>query len=86
MISLKFFIGDLERRAGLQPSKFMDRRKDDVSACQAGFINFIVSPLFALLKQYQPETKGLYEDNLRDNLAFWQLTTWKQDELKPRTE
>eukprot|EP00924_Labyrinthula_sp_SR-Ha-C_P014804 maker-scaffold_43-snap-gene-1.40-mRNA-1 protein AED:0.69 eAED:0.69 QI:0/0/0/0.66/1/1/3/0/158 len=67
----------MERKMSLDVSEFMDRNIDDVAKCQAGFIQFIVFPIFELLWIYQPEFKFIYSDNLKKNLEFWRLDTWK---------
>ncbi|KAJ3322479.1 tRNA N6-adenosine threonylcarbamoyltransferase [Boothiomyces sp. JEL0866] len=38
--------GDREKAQGLPVSKFMDRKDTNISKCQIGFIDFLVTPLF----------------------------------------
>ena len=70
---IQLFLGDLEKRSGREVSQFMDREKDEVQKCQLGFIKFIVSPLFEVLKSVKPSTTDLYESHLKANTRFWGL-------------
>ena len=49
-----FMQGDMEKKLGLPVSAYMDRNTANVPAMQAGFIDFIVHPLFSAFNSYCP--------------------------------
>jgi hypothetical protein len=64
--------GDLEKSLGLPISRFMDRYGTRVSACQMGFIDFVVQPLYELWDQYL-NRDGIFPamENIKNNREFW---------------
>jgi len=62
--------GDLEAKLGMPISPFYDREKTSTAACQMGFINVLVKPLYAELTSLLGEAAstecfGCLEENLR---------------------
>eukprot|EP00696_Hemimastix_kukwesjijk_P016628 gnl/Hemi2/510_TR181_c0_g7_i1.p1 gnl/Hemi2/510_TR181_c0_g7~~gnl/Hemi2/510_TR181_c0_g7_i1.p1 ORF type:complete len:755 (-),score=290.59 gnl/Hemi2/510_TR181_c0_g7_i1:323-2587(-) len=68
--------GDRERSADIAISAFMDRDKPNIAQCQAGFIDFLVKPLFEAWKNFQAGSpfaafgKGIL-DQLEANRNRW---------------
>lgn len=62
--------GDQERALGMPLSPFMDRTKPAMAKCQIGFIDYITSPLFEILAQFD-DTFQYVSDNLKANRLYW---------------
>eukprot|EP00741_Cyanophora_paradoxa_P000187 tig00000402_g181.t1 len=62
--------GDEERQRGLAISAFMDRREAQVAKCQAGFLDFIVLPMYTALVGAFPDARPLVE-GARANRDHW---------------
>jgi len=76
--------GDEEREMGLPISPFMDRFNPTVPKCQAGFIDFIVRPLFQAWVGFLHEFKGVALPYLDTNLELWKrLKEEEENELRP---
>ena len=70
LVMKEFFAqGDREKELGLPVSMFMDRETTNVPKCQAGFINFMVAPLWKAWNSWSPVPEAL--DNLEENARFW---------------
>ena len=67
--------GDLEAKASLAISTFYDRSKPSVGKMQAGFIQFIVRPIFTAWCEFVPELKGQCMHHIEANAAIWKATT-----------
>eukprot|EP00411_Alexandrium_monilatum_P044227 CAMPEP_0175482198 /NCGR_PEP_ID=MMETSP0095-20121207/78839_1 /TAXON_ID=311494 /ORGANISM="Alexandrium monilatum, Strain CCMP3105" /LENGTH=643 /DNA_ID=CAMNT_0016783849 /DNA_START=20 /DNA_END=1951 /DNA_ORIENTATION=+ len=63
--------GDEERRLNMPVSALCDRGNKFASS-QAGFIQFIVQPVFALLGQASPKVRTVISEQLKANLGIWQ--------------
>lgn len=62
--------GDQEKSAGLPVSFLMDRRKPGASATQVGFFNFVVLPLFRVLRRAVPAVQPML-DGVTANYESW---------------
>mmetsp|Transcript_38736 Transcript_38736/g.101219 ORF Transcript_38736/g.101219 Transcript_38736/m.101219 type:complete len:714 (+) Transcript_38736:95-2236(+) len=65
-----FAQGDAEKKLGIPVSMFMDRSATNIAKCQIGFIDIIVSPLFAQLREVLPPLSVAVEQ-LQSNKTFW---------------
>jgi len=53
--------GDLEKEKGMPVAPFMDRTKSSKARTSANFIDFVAVPLFQVVAQLLPETRGCLE-------------------------
>lgn len=68
----EFFLqGDQEKRLGHNVSQFMDRCTTNVASSQAGFIDFIIKPSFAIIQILLPKAK-VYLDQIDSNKMDWE--------------
>ena len=63
--------GDLEKEHGLAISTFYDRTKPAVGKMQAGFIQFIVRPIFGAWCDFVPALKDLCMHHIEAHAVLW---------------
>jgi hypothetical protein len=56
----------LEKEKGMPVAPFMDRTKSSKARTSANFIDFVAGPLFQIVAQLLPETRGCL-DYIADN-------------------
>merc|ERR1712146_50591 len=61
--------GEDEKEKDLPVSNFMDRESTNIAKCQLGFINVLVTPLFAAMNEFMPLDKCM--QYLKMNKEFW---------------
>jgi hypothetical protein len=71
LVMTEFFAqGDKEQSQGVPMSLFMNRRTTNIGTCQVGFIDLLVSPLYAAMVQVLPGLAVAVE-NIASNRRFW---------------
>ncbi|KAJ3094981.1 hypothetical protein HDU97_007405 [Phlyctochytrium planicorne] len=81
--------GDRERQMGITVSTFMDRKETNIPKCQIGFIDILVSPLFACWSECVPsEYAKRCLENLVKNRAYWESLLDRPEEIPkiPKSE
>lgn len=68
---VQYLQGDVERSIGLTISRFMDRDSPEVAACQMGFIDFIVMPIYKALGDFSPAIRAHCIPLIETNRATW---------------
>jgi len=81
-----FHQGDVEKSKGLKVSPMCDRYTTDIAGGQAGFISFVVMPIFKQLSEVCPEV-SLQIENGVTNIEKWKIKAKSEetgkDTLKP---
>ncbi|KAJ3130617.1 cAMP-specific 3',5'-cyclic phosphodiesterase 4D [Physocladia obscura] len=74
--------GDRERLNGLNVSMFMDRNDTNISKCQIGFIDILVTPLFESWSQcIETDFTRTCMKNISLNRAYWESILDKPDAI-----
>lgn len=68
-----FHQGDVERQKGLNVSPMCDRYETKIAPGQAGFIQFLVMPIFYQLSEVCPEIKDLQIEAGNQNIEKWKI-------------
>ncbi|XP_014673302.1 PREDICTED: high affinity cAMP-specific 3',5'-cyclic phosphodiesterase 7A-like [Priapulus caudatus] len=77
--------GDLEKKIGIPVTPLCDRMSTPVPKIQAGFMEFVVGPLFKLWQQFLPtRLSGVMVGCLETNKTIWQEAVRKADLEKDR--
>ncbi len=63
--------GDLEKEREITPLGFMDREKDNLPKSQAGFITYVVVPMYKPMLAFCPEVVSPMMKNIEDNVTRW---------------
>lgn len=62
--------GDEELKIGMPVSRYCDRYHPSIPECQAGFIDFVVRPLFEEIGNLSPDFNA-YSDQISRHLQEW---------------
>ena len=72
-----FTQGEVEKSKGLKISPMCDRSTTDIAGGQAGFISFLVMPIFMQLSDVCPEVY-LQIENGAKNIETWKIKAEKE--------
>lgn len=85
--------GDMEKAQGLEISMMCDRTTTNIAGGQAGFIQFVVLPIFFQLSEICPEIEDLQIAQGNQNIETWKVRAEyerehneKQDQLNRKLE
>jgi hypothetical protein len=63
-----FHQGDVEKKRGIKVSPMCDRQETKIAPGQAGFIQFLVMPIFVQLSEVCPEIRDLQLESGTQNI------------------
>ena len=78
--------GDMELAQGLEISMMCDRTTTNIAGGQAGFIQFVVMPIFAQLAEICPAIDDLQIESGKQNIEKWKIKAENEKIFKERQE
>ena len=78
--------GDMEKAQNLEVSIMCDRTTTNIAGGQAGFIQFVVMPIFQQLANVCPEINALQLESGRENIEKWKIRAEHEKRLKEKED
>lgn len=78
--------GDMEKAQGLDVSIMCDRTTTNIAGGQAGFIQFVVMPIFQQLAHVCPQIKHLQLATGKQNIEKWKIRADHEKRVKEKEE
>ena len=78
--------GDMEKAQNLEVSMMCDRTTTNIAGGQAGFIQFVVMPIFTQLTNICPQIQDLQLSTGLDNIEKWKVRAEYEKRLKEKQD
>lgn len=78
--------GDMELAQGLEISMMCDRTTTNIAGGQAGFIQFVVMPIFAQIAEICPAIEDLQIESGKQNIEKWKVRAENERIFKERQD